>query len=242
MGTVEYAHVEAVLDDFFEDYLQDSDHTFAFVSADQQGWIQMWYLKTRMPQKYTWLIPIPGEWHTEWHLLKAIYRMYGKYLLLPLSQYLNYKTLDLEAGVFHYAEDFFMMVTICVLEWMKKCVTFKKGMTATEWLKTLHPNENAYELAYACIYYFIPYWIFRGVVKYNIHDEVEDIWRHFIHLFIATNKHHYALLFIRFLWILKSINPDIRKIYNQFRVFSFSGKPGTGVAIDLLNELVCVCE
>ena len=142
--------------------------------------------------------------------------MYGSYILLLLSQYLGFKTLDLEAGVFHYAEDFLQIVTIAVLEWIKKCVTFRQDMDITDWLNSLHPNENAYELAYACIYYFIPYWIFRGIVKYNIYLEVEDIWRHFIHLFIATNKSHYALLFMCFLWILKSLHPDIRKVYDDF--------------------------
>ena len=43
---------------------------------------------------------------------------------------------------------------------------------------------------------------------------------------------------MRYLWILQSVHPEIRKIILDFRVFSFSGNPGTGMPLDALNELV----
>lgn len=38
---------------------------------------------------------------------------------------------------------------------------------------------------------------------------------------------------------MESLSPAVRDIYNQYRVFSFSGEPGTGIPWDGVMELVC---
>ena len=43
---------------------------------------------------------------------------------------------------------------------------------------------------------------------------------------------------IRYLWILRSLNPAVRALYDKYRVVSFSGEPGTGIAQDGAIELV----
>jgi hypothetical protein len=112
-------------------------------------------------------------------------------------------------------------------------------MSVTDWLHSIsRTNKVGYELAYACIHYFIPYWVTRSAIKWNKMEQMEDLWRHWIHLFIAAGKRHYSLLSIRFLWILRSLHPDVRAVFNQHCMFSFKGEEGTGIAADGFIELV----
>jgi len=93
-------------------------------------------------------------------------------------------------------------------------------------------------MVYACYYYFIPYWITRSALKWNKVDDMKGMWRWWIHLFIATGKKNYVVLSLRFLWIMESLNSDVKAIYDKYKVFSFSGEPGTGIAWDGVVELV----
>ena len=214
-STLKYEDIERVLCKFYSNYLETSSRTFAFVSGDQQTWIKMWYLRILHPVKYLWLIPIPGEWHWTWHILKGIYRMYGKTLLLPLSIVLNYTSLDLEADTFHYAEDFLQIVTLALFKWCMKCISNTNFNSPLDWLHFIQQNKPAYKLAYALIYYFIPYWITRSIIKHNISSEFDNMWRYWIHLFIAAGKKHYSILSIRFLWIRRSLNPNIVTLFDS---------------------------
>ena len=99
-------------------------------------------------------------------------------------------------------------------------------------------NKPAYELTYALIYYFIPYWVTKSVIKYNITSEFNNLWRYWIHLFIAAGKQHYSVLLIRFLWIQRALNLQVQDIFDSNWIFSFSGKPGSGMPIDGFNEMV----
>ena len=84
--TLSYAHVELVVNSFFQQYIQNCDRTFAFVSGDQQVWIKLWLLRMKQPLKYHWMIPVPGEWHWTWHILKAIYAKFYDSILLPFAK------------------------------------------------------------------------------------------------------------------------------------------------------------
>jgi hypothetical protein len=200
----------------------------------------MWMLRKKYADKYSWLVPIPGEWHWTWHILKAIFKMFGITILKPFADILGFSSLDLEANNFHYAEDLLQMVTIGIMQWIKQCMTKMQIENCTTWLHEIRSNKQAYELAYACIYYFIPYWYTRSVIKFNVTIDFDEIWRWWIHLFIAAGKHNYSVLSIRYLWIVRSMNPEIREIYDSNRIMSFSGEPGTGIPYDAFNEIVSI--
>ena len=165
LETLTYRDIKIVVDKFFEDYLQHSPRTIAFVSGDQQVWIKLFYLRTEEPQKYGWMIPVPGEWHWLWHILKGIFRLYYDTILLPFSKMLGFSSLDKEANNFHYAEDFLQMVTVAIFKWIQACFALfnnpPPGYDVIDWLEEILENRIAYELVYACYYYFIPYWVTR---------------------------------------------------------------------------------
>ena len=175
--TLTYQDVEYVLESFHAKHIAGSSRTFAFVSGDQQVFVKLWKLRRDRPQLYDWVVPLPGEFHWTWHILKGIFATYYTSILLPFSMVLGYSSLDSEANTFHYAEDFLEIVTFAVLGWVKSCMQTQGVLEVTTWLHSIKSNSNAYELVYALIYYFIPYWITRSALKYNYHTKMEDLWR-----------------------------------------------------------------
>lgn len=151
------ADIMRILDRIYDTFIKTGIHEWMFISGDHQVFSKLWTLKQQNPEKYKWTIPIPGEWHYTWHVLKGIFHLWGHQLLKPLSQIIRYAKLDLEAKVFRYAEDFLQIVTVAILVWLSCFHVNFPGFSYVQILNALKPNSHAYELLYACIYYFCPY-------------------------------------------------------------------------------------
>ena len=130
------------------------------------------------------------------------------------------------------------MVTITVHNWITSCTQGFSG-TVIDWLHSIKHNRHAYELAYACIHYFIPYWCTRAALKWNTMEDLQVWWRYWTHLFIATGKYNYSIMSIRYLWMLWALHPQVKALYDQHHVLSFSGEAGTGIPYDGVAEIVC---
>ena len=87
----------------------------------------------------------------------AIFKIFGITILKLFADILGFSSLDLEANNFHYAENLLQIVAIVIMQQIKQCMQKIKIENCTTWLHEIHNNKQAYELAYACIYYFIPY-------------------------------------------------------------------------------------
>ena len=121
---------------------------------------------------------------------------------------------------------------------MHKMMQIMNIKTPIELMHRVKPNSHMYELLYACIYYFAPYFVMRSAIKWVKNEIVMEFWRYWLHLFIGTNKYKYAILSLRFMHTMKALNPEIAQLLAQNRVFSFSGAKGSGMPIDAFNELV----
>jgi hypothetical protein len=237
LQTLSNHDVEVAVQDFHDTYIAPTNRQFAVVSGDFQVWDKLFMLHVRNPVKYQWLIPVPGEWHWTWHIIIAIFKVFYTTILFPFATLLGFKKLDPKAANFHYAEDFLQILTIAVHAWIVRCLAANPRLTSLQWLSSIKRNTVAYELAYACIYYFIPYWATRSALKWNKYEDIQNWWRYWVHLFLATRKSKYCLMSIRFLMILWSLHPDVKDLFNKFRVLSFSGDEGTGIPMDGVCEL-----
>ena len=167
--------------------------------------------------------------------------MYYKSILLPFAKAIGYTVLNKKAEDFHAAEDLLEMATLAIMKWINACFRrLPEDFNVIDWMHNIKNNRPLYELVYACYYYFVPYWITRAALKFNKVDEIKGLWRWWIHMFIAIGKRNYVVLSLRFLWIMQSLNPEVKKVYDQYRVFSFSGDEGTGIPWDGVVELVCI--
>jgi hypothetical protein len=182
---------------------------------------------------------VPGEWHWTWHILKAIFKIWGESHFVPWSVVLNYSSLDVNCKSFHYGEDFLQIITLALFKFVENLKKETKIESVTDLLHNFHNNSQVYELIYLLIYYLCPYWYTRSALKFGISSEINKMWRYWLHLFLATKKWKYTQLSVRFLYILQSLHPDVAILYNKFRVFSFSGEKGSASPYDGVNELVC---
>jgi hypothetical protein len=161
---------------------------------------------------------------------------------LLFAKVLGFSSLKKDVPHFHYAEDLLQIVTIAVCKWIEESMkNMPDDFSVIDWMHHFHNNNPvAYELAYACYYYFVPYWVTRSALKWNKVDDMKAIWRWWIHLFIATNKRNYVILSLCFLWILELLDAEVKQIYNQYRVLSFTRMAGLGIPWDGYMELVCI--
>jgi hypothetical protein len=237
-STKSRADVESTLANFHTIYIQGTTRTWAFVSGDEQVYAQIYNLKRSYPDKYGWMIPVPGEFHWTWHVLKGIFHVWGTYLLVPFSRILGLTKLDLDAKVFHMAEDILQQITFAILSIMREMMRIMGCDTAISLMHRVKGNSQVYELLYACIYYFAPYFVMRSSIKWSKSEMILEFWRYWLHMFIDDNKYKYAIVTLRFLHTMKSLNHEIAMLYSKNRVLSMSGDAGTGMPVDAFNELV----
>ena len=83
------------------------------------------------------------------------------------------KNLDISAKNFHFSEDVLEVITNAIGGWISLCLENRQDLEVMEWLHSIKTNQVAYELAYACIYYFIPYFLTRSALKWNKSTELE---------------------------------------------------------------------
>lgn len=235
-----YDGTAEVLANFHRDHMVGTTRRFAFVSCDQAAFALVWNLRNRKPEKFGWVVPVPGEFHWHWHILKGIFRLYSDDILYPFATYINYPAFDPECNNFHKGEDFFQIVTLAIFPWIKEMMRLCRFEDLNELLHHAHDNTHAYEIIYFFLYCVCPYWVSRGAVKNGNGPLLEDMWRYWMQLFITTGKFKYTQLTVIFMWIQRSLHPSIRDIYLNNRSFSFSGSPHTGVAFDGINEMVCM--
>ena len=157
---------------------------------------------------------------------------------VPFSHVLGLNKLDLEAKVFYMAEDIIQQIMLSILTVMHEMMRIMNIKTPIELMYWVKLNSHMYELLYACIYYFTPYFMMRSAIKWAKNEIVMEFWHYWLHLFIRTNKYKYAILFLHFMHTMKAFNPEIAQFLAQNRVFSFSGVEGSGMPIDVFNELV----
>jgi hypothetical protein len=129
-------------------------------------------------------------------------------------------------------------VTLALEEFMQELQVRHPDLNAVEILSHYKECEPVYELVYMYIWHICPYWYTRSALKIGSSRKVNSMWRYWLHLFIASKKTNYAIMSIRFLWMIKHLHPFIMQIINTYRVFSFSGEPNTGIPLDGVNELV----
>ena len=240
LQTLSYEDILAVVDNFYKTYMEPVGRQFAVTVGDYQVWEKLFLLHVESPEKFKWMIPMPGEWHWTWHIIIAIFRIYYISILLPFATIIGFLSLDPDARNFHYAEDLLQIITIAVHAWIVQCLENNPTLTPVQWLDSIISNQPAYELAYACIFYFIPYWVTRSALKFNKFDDMENWWRYWVHLFHATGKKKYCLMSIRHLMVMKSLHPAVKDILDRSRVVSFSGADGSGIPLDGVCELVSV--
>lgn len=239
--TISYDDVAKIVETLWDIMREAGELDFALFGGDWQTFTRMWHLRIKFPEKYQWLVPIPGEWHWNWHILQAIFKIWGLDLIKPFALLISHKTYDNKAQKFHYSEYLLEMITIGIAQVVEKLREKHPHKTDMRIQSLYKENSHIYELLYFWNWYLCPYWLTRTALKSGDSATINTMWRYWLPLFITAKKHNYAVMSIRFLWLMRYLDPQVASVINDFRIFSFSNAKMTGIPLDGVNELVyCV--
>ena len=82
----------------------------------------------------------------------------------------------------------------------------------------------------------LPWFAVRNAIRCNDHKTLDWTWSYFLPLFRATNKHQYAAYAVQQAATVHMMRSDVRKVWNEHRTASMSGRPGRNVAWDYVLE------
>lgn len=238
--TCSYKDIRYILSLYKARFIEKEGNKYLFLVGDEQTFTLMWMLRIRESEQFGWLIPMAGDFHWYWHVLQAIFRAWGKWLFVPIANLLGWDNFKDTAKVFEYSEDFFLLVSSAVLQIINEWMEQLGVEDIFELSDATMNNGNIHALVYFAIYYIGPYWSARGAIKCGDHEMLEDCWKYFIHLFIATGKVKYARLSIRYLWVTQHLQDNLARQLWENRFMSFSGAAASSIALDMFIEKVYI--
>jgi len=233
--TISYDDVKAIVLKLYEECGKPD---ILLANGDFQTYDRMYHLKILFPGEFDWLVPIPGEWHWNWHILQGIYKIWSEDILRPLSQVIGFKTLDPKCKNFHHGEDFLELATLAIHDILCELRVLHPDTSDIDIMHHYKEYTPLYELLYFYNWHAAPYWHTRAALKSGFSTVTNQMWRYWLHLFIAAGKTKYSVLSLRVLWSMRYLHDDVVKTINKNRLFSFSGKKDTGIPLDGFNELV----
>lgn len=237
--TISHADVASIVRNLWDTVGKPYGRDYCIMGGDWQTFSRMWELKIKQPDDFKYVIPFPGEWHWNWHILQGIFKIWGHYLLKPFAvSVLGYKNFDVKCKNFHYGEHLLEVVTIGILNFLDELREKHPGEVDMGLQTHYRGYSHLYELLYFWNWYICMYWLTRSALKAGDSATINEMWRYWLQLFITTKKHNYAIMSIRFLWLLQFLHPDIVAVINSFRTYSFSDAKMTRIPLDGLNELV----
>ena len=82
----------------------------------------------------------------------------------------------------------------------------------------------------------LPWFAVRNAIRCNDHETLDWSWRYFVPLFRATGKHQYAAYGVQQAAAVHMMCPSVRRVWDEHRTASMTGRPGRNVAWDYVLE------
>ena len=82
----------------------------------------------------------------------------------------------------------------------------------------------------------LPWFAVRNAIRCNDHEMLDWSRRYFVPLFRATNKHQYAAYGVQQAAAVHMMCPSVRRVWDEHRTASMTGRPGRNVAWDYVLE------
>ena len=82
----------------------------------------------------------------------------------------------------------------------------------------------------------LPWFAVRNAIRCNDHEALGWSWRYFVPLFRATNKHQCAACGVQQASAVHMMGPSVRRVWDEHRTASMTGRPGRNVAWDYVPE------
>jgi hypothetical protein len=179
-----------------------------FIYADWEYYTKILDLSVKEPL----LVPVLATFHYCWHFVKAIFVLYGDWLLMPIAQKLKWRKIKLDADDYHACCDFLVSLTraaICIIE------KFKTQSDIVEHYLETKENARMYsELVFFVYNAGVPLCTLLIAIRSGNFELLKSCAVHNLKLFRAAHKKHYSFLSVHFIWTTNKLNEMALEIYS----------------------------
>ena len=217
--------------------------THAFVVGDEQTFQRMIHMKQLDKFAYSWLIPMPGEFHMACHMLHCEYRLFYKAILKPVAVQTHKTNIhhDHKVQQFNVHELYYLTVVQAVWTFLEECF----GEDLKMWRRALVECEENY-FAKTLLYFIfdgaLPYLMWRRLVRMPPSKErrtdLNKIYRLYAWRYVAMNKTNYGPLCFHALYMYENLTAPLQDVWDKVYNASIKGHPGRNVALDHLMEKI----
>ena len=182
------------------------------------------------------LVPVLGAWHYCWHLVKAIFILYGDWLLIPISIKLGWRKIRMEADNYHACCTFLISLIRAGIAIIQKFNN--KSNILGHYQETKKVAVMYSEMVYFIYAIGVPLCMTLTAVRSGDLNLLQKCVTHNLRLFLAAHKKHYSFLFVHFIWVTNKLSEKALQIYSSNLWFKLSSHSKYYSANDVTIENV----
>ena len=203
-----------------------------FIYADWEYYSKILSLS----QSETMLVPVIATWHYCWHFVKAIFILFGDWLLLPIAERLRWRKIKKDAQDYHACCDFLVALTEAAIG-LIQC--FRNQTDVLEHYRQMQFNAKMYsELIYFVVHAGVPLCTLLVAIRQGNFETFQNCVRQNLPIFLAAQKKHYSLLTVHFIWLTNRFSTKAIQIYCSNLWFKLTAHSAWYSANDVVIENV----
>ena len=200
----------------------------------------MRWQKIYNPDRWTWMLPLPGEWHFSVHVLMALHKLWFRplveNLIIGLSFSKTIKDTWTSVEVYVYYDRFYQLLISACTDYLRHVVPQQYQQDPRLLLEAVSRNHAAVYL-FSFLYDFgFPWLRLRHAIRANDFEVIDVMWPLTFHWFHATGKTNYTCMAVYVTCIRYGMKPELASLWTAMRTASLCGHRGRNVPFDLVLE------
>lgn len=238
VNTAAYQDIDTSMQFISDRKLRGSE--MILVVGDQQLYIRLLWQKIYHPDKWTWLLPLPGEWHFLVHVLMAVHKLWYRPLVERLVNELGFsKTIKdtwTSVEVYVYYDRFYQLLVAASAEYLQEVVPPAYQQDPRSLLEVVSRNKAAVYLISFLYDFGFPWLRLRHAIRANDFEVIDVMWPLTFHWFHVTGKTNYTGMAVYVTCIRYGMKPELAALWTAMRTASLCGNRGRNVPFDLVLE------
>ena len=210
------------------------------VVGDQQTWSRMLWLKLMHPERYSWMLPLPGEFHFTVHLLMAIHILWWHTIIFfAVNSLDSHKTIKqgwTSVEQYKYYDHFYQLTIRALALYMAEVVPPAILAKPALLLQMVQGNAAAVHAVQFLFEFGFPWLNTRQAIRSNNSRVLDVMWPLSYHWFGPTGKTNYRIMAVIVTYIRYAMIAPLSCIWTVMRTGSLSAHAGFNVAWDFVNE------
>jgi hypothetical protein len=208
-----------------------------------QTFLRNWWMlhsemgRKKYPYDGCWV----GEFHARFHQQDADDRWNKAFIYTPIFMHFNVKALSGDKVLMKQQalREHWTLVILCAgVRWLRTLFTGDELQDMPKILQSVKKNLPAHHFI-GFLFYFANH-IFKSKMAVRTSDltYLNFMWKYSLMMYADTGKNQYKKGCLMVLKILHDSEPKVQKILEHARIYSESGRPCSGMELDMMEERV----